>query len=826
MVTINGANENPSIDIVVANTDSAETTLSESNEAADELLAAGGLTSVTPAPAVTANGTNTGTLTVTDVDVSDQVSASVTGVVVSGTTDDSVTDAVDAYQDLLTLSPVNPVINGSSVEATLIWTFDENELAAVESQFDYLDAGEKVTLTYTITVTDDNNATDTHDVAITILGTDDEAEITAVNTINTTIVESADQPDGAPDADPVGASGSITFVSEPSEESTIVATVTRPDVADLDFVTGAGQVDIPDAVIQSWIDSFTLTNNASTGIESFSAITGEGVIEWSLDLDNADLEFLSENDVYQLEFVININDNGIAPDAMSGEPTTDDTTQTIVVTIQGTNDEPVVTGSVPAAALLEITEDELDFAPTGATPEQIANGGQTVLFTYTFDEVDLSNSFSTNVQATTDYTPSTNGGLPLILGNVLTPSIVTTVNPNEFTLNVNYDVDNAALQQLAEGETVTEIHTITIFDNPSATGQEPAILEVVFTGVNDAPILGADTLVNYPENDTDPVGTFVATDVDLIDTISYSLEGQDAAAFNISSDGELTFAFSPDFELPIDSDGDNVYQVTIVATDSSGVAATESDTQEVTVTVTDVAAAPVLIDLDGDGIEITETSFDFDNDGVAETGGFTNADDAILAIDVNGDGAVNGVTEIALADLTEEDDTDLEALGTLIDENGDGLVDANDSGFDSLLLWQDANQDGIAQEGEVSTLEEAGIASISTEYLDDSEAYTVEGLANVLGESEVTFTDGSTTVAADAELIYSDAAIDFSLLDNSDSPEIDDLDIALVAESAAPAQATASADQLAVDSTDAVDAADADLSADSVTSGGGSDWLI
>lgn len=172
---------------------------------------------------------------------------------------------------------------------------------------------------------------------------------------------------------------------------------------------------------------------------------------------------------------------------------------------------------------------------------------------------------------------------------------------------------------------------------------------------------------------------------------------------------------------------------------------------------------------------------------MAETGGFAGADDGILAIDVNGDGAVNGVTEIALADMTDEDDSDLEALGTLIDENGDGLVDANDSGFDTLLLWQDANQDGVAQQSEVQTMEEAGIASISTEYLDDSEAYTVDGLANILGESAVTFTDGSTTVAADAELLYTDVAIDFSGLEAPVSDELDDLDIAQATSNVQPA---------------------------------------
>ena len=236
----------------------------------------------------------------------------------------------------------------------------------------------------------------------------------------------------------------------------------------------------------------------------------------------------------------------------------------------------------------------------------------------------------------------------------------------------------------------------------------------------------------------------------------------------------------------------------------------------------DGTAAPVLIDLDGDGVEITDSNFDFDNDGVQESGGFTSTDDAVLAIDLNNDGEVNGVEEIALADLTDDEDTDLEALATLIDENGDGLVDANDSGFDNLLLWQDVNQDGIAQGGEVSTLEEEGIESIAVEYFEGSEAYEVDGLANILGESVATFTDGTTTTAADAQLIYTevDEAIDFSVLEATVADELDDLDIALATSNSQPANQAASPEaprESEVAATEAEEMSQVDTS---------DDWLI
>ncbi len=74
-------------------------------------------------------------------------------------------------------------------------------------------------------------------------------------------------------------------------------------------------------------------------------------------------------------------------------------------------------------------------------------------------------------------------------------------------------------------------------------------------------------------------------------TIWWSLTGADADRFEISADGQLSFAEAPDFESPADSDGDNVYEVTITATASG-----QSTSLDVAVAVTDVyEVAPIII---------------------------------------------------------------------------------------------------------------------------------------------------------------------------------------------------------------------------------------
>ena len=79
-----------------------------------------------------------------------------------------------------------------------------------------------------------------------------------------------------------------------------------------------------------------------------------------------------------------------------------------------------------------------------------------------------------------------------------------------------------------------------------------------------------------------PVATYMATGPNAA-SASWSLEGDDADDFTISSGGVLTFRSSPDYEMPADADTDNVYMVTVKATSGS-----EMATQNVTITVTDV----------------------------------------------------------------------------------------------------------------------------------------------------------------------------------------------------------------------------------------------
>jgi parallel beta-helix repeat protein len=113
---------------------------------------------------------------------------------------------------------------------------------------------------------------------------------------------------------------------------------------------------------------------------------------------------------------------------------------------------------------------------------------------------------------------------------------------------------------------------------------------VAVSATNDPPVIasnggGATASVTVQEH-TVAVTTVTAADVDLpAQTLTYSISGgADAARFTIgASTGVLRFVTAPDYEAPSDANADNVYVVTVRASD--GVAA---DTQTLSVSVSDI----------------------------------------------------------------------------------------------------------------------------------------------------------------------------------------------------------------------------------------------
>ncbi|RFB93271.1 hypothetical protein B5K08_13385 [Rhizobium leguminosarum bv. trifolii] len=124
-------------------------------------------------------------------------------------------------------------------------------------------------------------------------------------------------------------------------------------------------------------------------------------------------------------------------------------------------------------------------------------------------------------------------------------------------------------------------------------------IEITVGNTNDtAPVFTSATAVSVAENTSGSVYTAQATDGDNLGALVYSMGGTDAALFNIdAATGAVSFKTAPNFESPLDTGADNIYDLQVTASDGVQVSS-----RSVAIAVTDVSesappSAPAGLDL-------------------------------------------------------------------------------------------------------------------------------------------------------------------------------------------------------------------------------------
>ncbi|MBE2169794.1 VCBS domain-containing protein, partial [Cobetia sp. 2AS1] len=598
-ITINGTNDVPVIAVENDDSDSADLTETNAPLSAD------------------------GTLSVSDLDTTDDVTPSVTAVNATGDTDGL------SNAELLGMLSVDAdaIIDGVSNDGTLNWTFDS---ANLPEAFDHLALDETLVLDYTVQVTDSEGATAEQVVTITITGTNDSPVLVAGE-------QPADQTDN--DGDPITPfSVADAFTDIDNDAVLSFSADNLPDGIEIDPTSGeiSGTLS-PDASIGGDNDDGTYTviltatdENGATVTTSFtwtvanvapeafdnvadleegvatgdtSTATGNVLDDAQPDADtdggndsdalivsaigagtNAGTASAVDTDVTGTYGSITVAEDGsytytldnTNPDVQAlavGESLNETFTYQIsdgqggvdtallTITINSTNDAPVIDidGDDSAAAILTETDATLSAAGT-----------------LSVSDIDTTDDVTPSVIAVT-ATGDTDGLSNAELLGMLSVDAEAIIDDasTEGTLNWEFDsssVEGEAFDHLAVGESLVLDYTVVVTDSQGATAEQ--VVSITINGTNDAPVLvdGAQP-ADQNGNDGDPITPFSVadafTDVDNGTELNFSADNLPDGLVIDPTTGEISGTLSPDASTGGDNN-DGIYTVTLTGTDENG----------------------------------------------------------------------------------------------------------------------------------------------------------------------------------------------------------------------------------------------------------------
>ncbi|MES2665388.1 MAG: VCBS domain-containing protein, partial [Pseudomonadota bacterium] len=338
------------------------------------------------------------------------------------------------------------------------WTF-----TAPDAAFDFLAAGQTLTLIYQFNVTDEDGATTSsadRTITVTVTGTNDAPNITAAS--SATGVDEADTTAGVPtvSGELSGVSGANWTDLDSTEDAGLAITLgsagTAPQAALTFDQTVPGGMDATYAVI--------------SGTYGALYVQADGSYTYVLDNGSSATQALDDGDTPTEVFNYTIGD---AQGATA--------TQTLTVSISGSNDAPIL-GVItqPAAVTEDVNAEAQDIALTGSLSVLDMDANDTLTAT-----VGTGAAF---IGATAFTLPA--GAAALLTGLAITGS-VNSASGAANSLTWAFGASDVNLDFLALGESLTIRFPVTIGDGDASSNSRDIIITI--TGTNDGPVVMADS---------------------------------------------------------------------------------------------------------------------------------------------------------------------------------------------------------------------------------------------------------------------------------------------------------------------------------------------
>jgi VCBS repeat-containing protein len=435
----------------------------------------------------------TGALTVTDFDITDthEIEFALDAATVAG---DALTgDALTAIEDAITA-------RSNVVDDQLQWEID---IANAAVQF--LAADEQLKLTFKVTAVDDSEAdnatSEVQTITITVIGTNDVPVIADVTTVQLT-----EQSDTQPLTETI----TVTF-------------------SDADFSDGGHTASITGAVVKAEsgfgpeLESVALAALISVTTVTKSAGTDAGSVALSFSAASGVFDYLASGESVTLTYTVEVND-------LDGGVISKD----FDVTINGTNDQPVLTLVSDSASLFE----DLDVDGMLA-----ANSALSVTDVDAIAQVPVTHSV--------ESTSWMKGQQQFILSSEQATALTSGFTAS--SLGWNYSVANEVVQFLGNGESVTLSFNVTATDGSGALNNSTTeVVTITINGTNDAPIittgnLQVTALVDGTVESFSLADRVVIADVDANDVLTVNLRAV-MGTLTIDSESESELQFSDNGE--------------------------------------------------------------------------------------------------------------------------------------------------------------------------------------------------------------------------------------------------------------------------------------